>query len=455
MNLRKLVDLLTSPPENLADWRSKTLMRVLAASALVFVFSLAIFGSVVVLRSVLEERTMFTTPPPIKTYQPRELEHKVKVQKRQRSSSRPTVMPRLVSAKPSNFALPEIKTDPKVVKTTFQPQFKAVTGIGLGSGLGTGFGVGGFGTGVSAFNFFGIQGRGEKIAVLVDVSISMIEAERGGPEGFERVKARINQVVDALNEKTLFNVVAFADAAQTFQEQMVPATEQYKKGAKDFISPYNTRNNLGLDSGNVRAINTGIPAVGGTTRLDLALTAAFQMGADTILLISDGLPQVQKGMTSDQRAAWDARMREWNENNRGAMEAYERAIREVQYTTRRVWVPPTPATPPSPAVIREGHMRPASPGRPAQPGHWREERVPDRPLPHRPQPPGMPDSMKWWTIQDFYDHFARLHEMEYVKKGRKLPVVHTIGYAIDKEGGDFLKAFTERYKGTYRRISKI
>lgn len=449
MDFRQFVDMLTSPAQTLVEWRRKVLLRILTGSALLFLLSMVIFGSMVVLQSVLEERTVFTAPPPIKTYQPRELEHKVKVQKRQRSSSRPSVMPRLVAAKPSNFALPEIKTDPKVVKTTFQPQFKAVTGIGLGAGLGTGFGLGGFGTGVSAFNFFGIQGRGDKIAILVDVSVSMVEEEKGGTAGFERVKSRINQVVDALNEKALFNIVTFADAAQTFKPQMVPATDEFKGEARKFLQPYNTGNNLGLDSGDVRSIDTGIAAIGGTTRLDLALTAAFQMGADTILVISDGLPRVLKGTSSEQDEAWAARVRAWEEANKGAMEEYNRAMEGITYTTRRVWVPPQPARP---AVVKEGHMQGATP---AREGYWHEVREPNRPLPARPHPPARPETSKWWTIEDFYLHFGKLHEMFYVKKGKKLPVVHTIGYAIDKEGGDFLQAFTQRYKGTYRRINKI
>jgi hypothetical protein len=86
----------------------------------------------------------------MKTYEPRKLEFKVKVSKQQRSSSRPSMSPRMVSTKMSDIALPEIKVDPKIVKTSFQPKFKAVSGAGLGAGLGTGYGIGGFGTGVSS-----------------------------------------------------------------------------------------------------------------------------------------------------------------------------------------------------------------------------------------------------------------------------------------------------------------
>jgi hypothetical protein len=127
-----------------------------------------------------KESTFVGQPPPMKTYEPRKLEFKVKVSKQQRSSSRPSMSPRMVSTKMSDIALPEIKVDPKIVKTSFQPKFKAVSGAGLGAGLGTGYGIGGFGTGVSSFDFFGIKGRGDKICILVDVSVSMVEDEKGG-----------------------------------------------------------------------------------------------------------------------------------------------------------------------------------------------------------------------------------------------------------------------------------
>jgi hypothetical protein len=279
--------------------------------------------------------------------------------------------------------------------------------------------------------------------ICVDVSVSMIEEERGGFDGFERVKSRLRSVVDALGEKTLFNVVAFADAGQTFKDEMVPATENNKRDAKKFLQPYNTKNNYGLESGNIRSVDLGLKASGGTTRLDLALTAAFLQGADTILIISDGIPRVSKSLTGDQQSAWNAKLEEWRKANAAALEAYNTAAAGMEYRTERVWVPPRGAS------IKEGAVHGA------REGHFENRRTPVRPLPPRPQPPAMPDSMRWWSLEDFIEHFTLLHEQCYVKKGKKPPIVHTIGYAIDKEGGDFLQAFTKKYNGSYRRVGKI
>ena len=446
----------------LSERRRKILRLVLIISLGVHVLAMLIFGSWVIVKAAREEKTVFVAPPPLKTYEPRKLEHSVKVQKRQRSSSRPSMVPRMVSMKTSDLALPEIKMDPKIVHTSFQPKFKAVTGRGLGAGLGTGYGLGGFGAGVSSFDFFGIKGRGDKIAILVDVSVSMVEDQRGGAQGFIRVKNRINKVINVLQEGTLFNVIVFADAASVFnKKEMVVATDEHKSKGKLFLQPFNTPGNWGLTDGNINpsTVSGSVPAQGGTTRLDLALTAAFENGADTILIISDGLPRVMKGVTFDELRAYENMKRQWQESNRAQMESWQVADAAATYTTEKVWVPPQPARParpPSKVSLKEG-VKPdqGSPAQSATPGYWREVQVrhggASAP---RPQPPPPPQA-GYWTLTDFVRHLEALHKELYEKKGKKLPVIHAIGYQIDKDGGDFLEALTRTYNGKYRRVAKI
>ncbi len=430
----------------LSQRRRKQLWTLLLVSLGIHLIGLLVFGGVVVMRAMLEEKTVFVTPPPMKTYEPRKLEHKVKVQKQQRSSSRPTLMPRLVAAKPSDFALPEIKANPKVVKTSFQPKFKEVTGTGLGVGLGTGYGVGGFGLGVSAFNFFGIRGRGDKIAILVDVSVSMVEEEAGGIEGNERVKRRIEQVIEALSDAALFNVFVFADAASALEKELVIASKSNKTKAKEYIRPFNTAGNWGLANGNLRPARIGVQPAGGTTRLDLALTAAFEQGADTILIISDGMPRVKKQHTEQDFSNYEQVRSQWMEQNQAALEKWQQQNANGELQGERIWIPPTPARPPSKKPPKEGQA--PDMGSPAREGRWVIRHPP------RPQPPPMPDA-GWWTLADFVEHFKLLHEAFYVKKGKKLPIVHCIGYQINEEGGAFLKGLARQYKGQYRRVSRV
>ena len=403
------------------------------------------------------ESTFKGQPPPMKSYEPKKLEFKVKVSKQQRSSSRPSMAPRMVSTKLSaNVALPEIKMDAKAVKTSFQPKFKAFGGTGLGNGLGGGYGLGGFGAGVSAFDFFGIRGRGDKIVILVDVSVSMVEDEKGGPKGYESVRNRINKVIEAFSEGVMFNVVVFADAASAFSKELVVGTDDNKTKAKTFLRGFNTAGNYGLTTGNLQPAAIGIPAAGGTTRLDLALTAAFEQGADTILIISDGLPNVKKGITPEMVQAHSAEVARWQAANAAALQQYDAqaaAAPPAQTTSERVWIPPTPARPPSKAGLKEGAT--PDPGAPAQPGHWQvvTHVVGGGGHPPRPQPPKLDPGL--WTMNDFLQHFRILHEALYIKKGKKMPILHAILYGTDKEGGDFLKTLAETYKGRFRRVARM
>ena len=430
---------------------SQTTRRSLYISIAVHACLLAAAGGWVISNVFLNNTPTFVgQPPPMKSYEPKQLEHKVKVQKRQRASSRPSVIPRIVSMRAADIVLPEIKMDPKVIHTSFQPKFKAMSGSGMGVGVGNGYGTGGFGTGVSKFDFFGISGKGEKIMICVDVSISMIEDREGGIKGYEKVKARVNQVIDALSEGTLFNVVAFADAAQTFKEKLVISNEENKKEAKVFVKYYNsTMEGAGLTTGNVNSDGKGLQAQGGTTRTDLALTASFQQGADTILLISDGAPMVLKGFTASQLQAYNNSAQNWNKEHATEVQKWQDQNADSGGDGEKVWVPDQPARPPSNKPLKEGEPRDM--GSPAIPGHWTMSRRSSSTT--RPSPPPLkPD---YWTLPDFLTHLKLLHEEYYLAKGTKRPTIHCIGYMIDKSGDIFLKALAKEYKGKYKYVKKL
>jgi len=435
--------------------RSRMLRLVLFISLCVHVAVALIFGGVVLVTSMMKEEVVFEAPPPVQRYEPRKVELKVKVQQKQRSSSRPQVVPRMVSSRPSVVSLPDIKVDPKLVTTTFQPKFKAVTGVGMGVGLGTGYGTSGFGQGVSQVNFFGIRATGERIAICVDVSVSMVEDERGGIPGFLRVKQRVNEVVDAMKEGTLFNVIAFADGCSLLDtEKMMYSTPETRTKAKRFLEPFNTVGNYGLTSGNFSGISSGKKGIGGTTRLDLAIGAAMSQGADTILVISDGLPQVKKGLTDEQIASNRARMEEWSKANAAAIAAHQAA--SANAPTRRIWVPDQPARPPRPpsknATLKEG-QRPdmGDPGAPARPGYWKEVRD----VPPGPRAPSMGGDGGNWTLADFFDHIDTIYKEVYVQKGLKIPKLHCIGYQIEPEGRSFLEKLASHYKGQFRLVNRM
>jgi hypothetical protein len=438
----------------LEEHRRKTAVTLLGVCGIVLVSLFLAISGIVIMRNFMEKRTMLVAAPPIKTYEPRKQEHRVKVQRRQRSSSRPQITPRMVSTRLSKTALPEIPVDPKIVKTTFQPQFKAMSGIGLGAGIGTGLGLGGFGGGVSEYDFWGIRGRAEKIAILVDVSESIVEEQVGGTKGFARVKERVNQVINALSPQTMFNVIVFADAASSWQKELVVATDVNKSAAKLWLQPFNSSDgSKGLTSGNIEPSNLGLRAAGGTTRLDLALTAAFENRADTILVVGDGAPRVQKILSGKEMAAWTKMQSDWQKQH-GAAAAVEAAgatsggggsSAPGRTRRERVWV--TEIGRDSGRVtggkwdwreVQEGGS--SSGGNP-------HSRIPPRPV--------LPADFQWWTLADFTEHFKILHTELYTKVGQRPPTVHCIGYMVDPSGHEFLRGFAKQYKGQYRRVGRM
>jgi len=441
----------------LSAQRKKTLRQVMWISIGIHAVALLVFGSLTILDAFRDEPAVFVAPTPMKAYEPRELEHKVKVQQKQRSSSRPQVRPRLVSAKESSLALPEIIIDPKIATTSFQPQFKTVTGVGVGVGLGTGHGLGGFGTGVSNFDFFGIRGRGTRIAILLDLSLSMAEEdqEKGvtqkGIEKFEMVRNRIQQVIDALNPGAMFNVIVFAQTAGGWKEELQVATTENKAAVKEWLAPFNSRpdpNYLGFTRGSSSSQH-GLPATGGTTRFDVALEMAFKQGADTVLVICDGDVWVTRNHNPEELAAHRRAIERWEKDNRHDIRDRASANENARYEERRVFVAGRSA---QDAVLRE---RGGQEARAATEGRWetRRVRVDGQPNPRVEPAPKLDPAI--WTVADYHEHIRLLHEKFYKPEGRPKPVIHVIGYRSDRDDGRFLQQFVRVYNGQFRRVTSI
>jgi hypothetical protein len=281
----------------------------------------------------------------------------------------------------------------------------------------------------------------------------MVEEERGGPAGYIQVKRRVEEVVDALSELSMFNLIVFADAATALHPQLVIANAENRNQAKLFVRPFNTEGNWGLTQGNVKESDKGLDAGGGTTRLDLALTAAFEQNADTILVISDGIPKVEKVWTDEQRAQFRETQRRWSEENAERVATWDAAnvayAASGEVVSEKIWVPPVE---PQKGGLKEGRAPQV-----AREGHWQtvERRIGghiQHPGP-RPEPPKAEPG--WWTLADFVQHLSMLYDGVYVPKGQPQPTIHCIGYQIDKDGHAFLQALAKQYHGQYRRVQRL
>jgi len=59
------------------------------------------------------------------------------------------------------------------------------------------------------------------------------------------------------------------------------------------------------------------------------------------------------------------------------------------------------------------------------------------------------------SFADMKVHLKKLSDKYYHQNGLINPIIHTVGYNVDKDGGNFLKNIAKKYKGKYRRIRII
>ena len=395
----------------------RLLWTILIAVVALHAAAVIVLGSVVVFRYLFKREVTFEAPPEVvKRIDPRKLEHKVKVQKQQQKSGRPKLQPRLSANKISEFTLPDIKSVavPKLdpIKSTLQ-SFGA---SGIGTGTAGGKGLGGLGVGVSQVRFMGFNANTEKVAVLLDLSPSMVEDQRGGFDGFDALKDEIKELVTSLNNGSLFNIIAFARGVDIYKPEAVRATDENKKQAAEWITPYmtdrvNVKNNgTRLNNYRQKPETPKMDATGGKTRFDLAFAAAFESGVDTIFIVTDGVHFITKKETEEELAA-----RKEKEANVPAAELRRREQiqkeREEENKRRaRRGLPPK-------VVEREGFSSGA-------------------PL---------------FDDAEVVEYIRSTAEALYKKNGLPMPKIYIIGYVTTPEDEVFLKELAREFKGRFRR----
>jgi hypothetical protein len=416
-------------------WRVRWTRNAVLASVAAHLAFLSFAGVYVAIRVLHKPQSILQAePPPRPALDLRTLEMRVSVADLQRQSARPQLQPRMVAQRPSKLALPDIQADPEAVRRPVRPVYTVVGAPGFGAGIGGGLGVGSGGGG-GEVTFFGLKGVGEKVCLIVDVSLSMCEDERGGVAGYQRVKAEVAQVIRSLKPGVLFNVVVFENGVGRCWKQLQPVNTAHQEEAIAWFNRYNQpAGPYGLPDPNHRPGAYGMPAEGGTSRLDLALTAAFELGADAIFVLTDGLPRVirDRGETGPERDVYDpghqvtdAEIRDWERR----LEAWE----EEQEERARKGLGPR---------LREGGGVAGPPPRPRDsPAGTR--RVRDA------------GAVVYWTPEDILAHIKTLQQTLYVERGRKPAAVHAVGYGVERETRRFLRDLARDNDGQYRSIEEV
>jgi hypothetical protein len=339
-----------------------------------------------------------------------------------------------------------VKTELKPTPNKAVSSLSSFGGTGIGDGLGGGTGSGGLGLGVSQVNFFGITDRGERIAFLVDVSLSMLEDEKGGIPGYEAVKNELAKMVGRLSDGTFFNVIMFGNDVDIFRPKMILASPDIKEELEKWIKPYNVdwkNGKLGNLYNNWRPFQNhqgdyyagGTMAAGGSTRLDLALAAAFEQGADTIFILTDGVPVIGKLLQGKEKEDYDKQVEAWRKSHKEreltsiekkqqekAVEAWKKQMAKEDADRAKHGL--------APKITEAGRGGPGGGG---------------------PSPPGAGS----WTTAEILDHLKKLQKDVYESQKRKPPRIHCVGYQTDTGAEQFLKELAYNNHGRFRRVKAL
>lgn len=215
----------------------------------------------------------------------KELEHRVALAELQQATAKPPLMERLMSAALLPDGLPAM---PPLATADFNPidpsaMAPDANAMLAQSGL---LGFGGGATGKSAASFFGIEDSGNRIVIVVNTSVSVVnKAERRGVS-IDRIQEEMIGLIDRLEAGTLFGIVQFSQGVRSFEDFLAPATRANKAAVTTWV-PTNLR-------GNPRA--RADQAYYGH---EAAFEAAFALDPDVIFLLTDGQLNRREGTTGN------------------------------------------------------------------------------------------------------------------------------------------------------------
>ena len=324
----------------------------------------------------------------------------------------------------------------------------------------------------SAVNFFGVKGEGTNVYFVVDVSDSMVEQDKGGIEGYRNLKDKLGKMVQSLAPETSFNIVFYGDAADLFMPTSVSATPENQKAAIKFLEQYMASTaKRGNISRNYKPKITTLPSMGGTSRMDLGLAAAFEGRADTIFVLTDGKPVIRRAMDEKEREEYRKKMAD-AEISAADRQKYEKEVAEYRkefekYNEELKKYREKYADKLQEKARKEAENRAKGKGRVVEGQGFVVDpvRIPGLPDPPRapvvPPPPARknqgqavaaPD-LGNWTDDQILEYLKETIAGTYKKDGYDLPSIHGVAFMSKSSEEKFLRSLASRNNGTFMRIS--
>jgi hypothetical protein len=324
----------------------------------------------------------------------------------------------------------------------------------------------------SSVNFFGVKGEGTNVYFVVDLSDSMVEQDKGGIEGYKTLKEKLGQMIQSLSPETNFNVVFYGDAVDLFMPSSVPATPENKQAAMKFLPRYmastSQRGNL---TRNYRPKISTLPSNGGTSRMDLGLVAAFEGRADTIFVLTDGKPVIQRAMNEKEREEYRKKAAD-SEISVADRQKYEKEVAEYrkkyeEYNEEMKKYRERYADKITEKARREAENRAKGKGKVIEGQGFVVDSVkipglPDAPkAPTAPPPPQakaqgkavVPPSLGNWQDDDILEYLKETIAKTYKKDGYELPSIHGVAFLAKPAEEKFLRSLASRNNGNFMRIS--
>jgi len=324
----------------------------------------------------------------------------------------------------------------------------------------------------SSVNFFGVKGEGTNVYFVVDLSDSMVEQDKGGIEGYKNLKEKLGQMIQSLSPETNFNVAFYGDAVDLFMPSSVPATPENKQAAMKFLPRYmastSQRGNL---LRNYRPTIATLSALGGTSRMDLGLAAAFEGRADTIFVLSDGKPVIQRAMSEKEREEYRKKAAD-SEISAADRQKYEKDVAEYRkkyedYNEEMKKYREKYADKITEKARREAENRAKGKGKVIEGQGFVVDSVKISGLPDAPKAPTAPPapqakaqgkavappSLGNWQDDDILEYLKETIAKTYKKDGYELPSIHGVAFLAKPAEEKFLRSLASRNNGNFMRIS--
>jgi hypothetical protein len=324
----------------------------------------------------------------------------------------------------------------------------------------------------SAVNFFGVKGEGTNVYFVVDVSDSMVEQDKGGIEGYKNLKDKLGQMIRSLAPETNFNIVFYGSAVDLFMTTSVAATPENQKSALKFMEQYMASNSKrGNVVRNFRPKISTLPAVGGTSRMDLGLVAAFEGRADTIFVLTDGKPVIRRAMDDKEREEYRKKMAD-SAISAADRQKYEKEVAEYRkelekYKEELKKYREKYADKIQEKARKEAENRAKGKGKVVEGQGFVVEPVKIAGLPDPPKVPVAPVAPKRksqgqavaapdlgnWKDDEILEYIKETIAGTYKKDGYDLPSIHGVAFMSKASEEKFLRSLASRNNGNFMRIS--